>query len=360
MPREPTLDEITEAAGRGAAERDRDGAFPRDAFDALHAHGVIGRPPTGPGEARRLLALLSAVGRGDLSVGRILEGHVNVLLLLDLFGDDVLRDSYRGQAEAGALFGVWNTDRPGDPVTLDGDRLGGSKTFCTGVDGLSHAVITADTPHGRQMVLVSLDGRAVDRSWWTPLGMRASGSHVVDFAGVTADAAARLGGPDDYVAQPWFSAGAMRFLAVQVGGVHGLLDIAREHLMRTGRAGDPYQRQRLARLGALVETGWLWLARCASSWDALGLAPRSANAAEAVATVNMARGVIEAAALEALELVERSVGAAGMIAPHPLERRIRDLRTYLRQPNPDGALAAAGEAVAEGLWTPGSFSGDAL
>ena len=29
-----------------------------------------------------------------------------------------------------------------------------------------------------------------------------------------------------------------------------------------------------------------------------------------------------------------------MIAPHPLERLIRDLRTYLRQPNPDAALAA--------------------
>jgi hypothetical protein len=44
-----------------------------------------------------------------------------------------------------------------------------------------------------------------------------------------------------------------------------------------------------------------------------------------------------------------------MIAPHPLERLIRDLRTYLRQPNPDGALSALGSAIAEGTWRPGAF-----
>jgi hypothetical protein len=41
-----------------------------------------------------------------------------------------------------------------------------------------------------------------------------------------------------------------------------------------------------------------------------------------------------------------------MIAPHPLERLMRDLRTYLRQPNPDAALAAVGAAVANGIWDP--------
>ena len=41
-----------------------------------------------------------------------------------------------------------------------------------------------------------------------------------------------------------------------------------------------------------------------------------------------------------------------MIAPYPLERLMRDLRTYLRQPNPDGALASVGAAVTEGVWLP--------
>jgi len=68
--------------------------------------------------------------------------------------------------------------------------------------------------------------------------------------------------------------------------------------------------------------------------------------------MNAARGAIERAALNVMELAERSVGVAGMMAPHPLERLMRDLRTYLRQPNPDGAVASVGAAVAEGLWLP--------
>jgi Tfp pilus assembly protein PilW len=59
-----------------------------------------------------------------------------------------------------------------------------------------------------------------------------------------------------------------------------------------------------------------------------------------IACMNAARGAIERAALNVLERAERAVGVAGMMSPHPLERLIRDLRTYLRQLNPDGALAA--------------------
>jgi hypothetical protein len=54
-----------------------------------------------------------------------------------------------------------------------------------------------------------------------------------------------------------------------------------------------------------------------------------------------------------LDEAERAVGAAGMIAPHPLERLVRDLRTYLRQPNPDGALTSLGSSIANGIWVPG-------
>ncbi len=76
-----------------------------------------------------------------------------------------------------------------------------------------------------------------------------------------------------------------------------------------------------------------------------------------VATANAARGAVEAAALGVLEEAERGVGAAGLIAPHPLERLMRDLRTYLRQPNPDGALAGLGAAIADGRWEPGRTFG---
>ncbi len=349
-------DEVaSHAAALGAAERDADGGFPTAAFQELRRLGLVAAPPLRPGEIGKLLALLAAVGRGDLSVGRIYEGHVNALFLCAQFGTPSQTAAVQDLARAGHLFGVWNTDLPTDSVTIDQGKLIGSKTFATGVDGLSHALITASTAEGRQMLLVPLDGLPVDRSWWRPLGMRASGSHVVQFNGLTIAPDWLLGRPDDYVRPPWFGAGAIRFAAVQVGGMHAVFDAALEHLSRTGRAADPFQGHRIARMGIAVQSGYHWLETAGRAWRDAAATPAATDAAEAVVAVaNATRSAVEAAALSVLEEAERGVGAAGMISPHPLERRLRDLRTYLRQPNPDGALTALGAAVVRGDWHPGS------
>jgi hypothetical protein len=64
-------------------------------------------------------------------------------------------------------------------------------------------------------------------------------------------------------------------------------------------------------------------------------------AAEIVATVNLARLAIEAAAMDALALVERSLGLQAFLAGTEIERLRRDLATYLRQPAPDECLTEA-------------------
>jgi len=66
-----------------------------------------------------------------------------------------------------------------------------------------------------------------------------------------------------------------------------------------------------------------------------------------VGYVNMARTAIERVCLDTIELVERSVGVRGLLAPHPIERLVRDLTIYLRQPVPDAALTDAGRYALE-------------
>jgi alkylation response protein AidB-like acyl-CoA dehydrogenase len=344
----------TEAAARDAAARDADGAFPESAFRELRRLGLVAAPPLRPTDIGKLLSLLAAIGRGDLSVGRIYEGHVNAMLLCAEYGTPAQRADVEDVSRAGGLLGVWNTDHPARPVVDEDGVLVGSKTFSTGIDGLSRALITVPGPAGRLMLLVPLDRLPVDRSWWRPLGMRASGSHVVDFTGLAVEPGWIIGGPDDYVRQPWFGAGAIRFAAVQVGGLHAVFDAALDHLGRTGRAADPFQGHRLARMGIAVQSGYQWLETAASAWRDAAASPAATNAAQALlAVANATRTAVEAAAMAVLEDAERAVGAAGMIAPHPLERRMRDLRTYLRQPNPDGAMTALGAAIASGDWRPG-------
>ena len=338
---------LTELAGIDASERDQDGLFPEHAFEGLRQLGVVGKPPLQSVEVGCLLRVLAAIGRGNLSVGRIYEGHVNALLLIHWYGTPSQRTHFATSATGGALFGVWNTDLPENPVRMENGMLQGAKSFASGADGLSCAVITAARPEGRQMLIVPVKDLSTDRSWWKPLGMRASGSHVVSFNS-SVDIDFILGAPNDYIKEPLFSAGVIRCAAVHVGGAHAVLDAALEHMKRTNRATDPHQQHRLGQMATEVAGGYAWLDYAAARWARLDKLP----AATLIACMNAARGAIERAALNVMELAERSVGAAGMMAPHPLERLMRDLRTYLRQPNPDGALASVGAAVTNGVWLP--------
>ena len=347
------LAELSRKLGEKSADRDADCGFPTEAFAVLREAGLLAKPPIRPDEMKPLLRLLAAVGRGDLSVGRIFEGHVNACYVIARYGTDTQRKLYDGIAADTGVFGVWNTDAPDDPLRLDGSMLMGKKNFASGVDGLSHAIVTVTNETGRQMIIVPVAELDVDRAWWRPVGMRASGSHIADMTGLDVPSDWLLGQPDDYIAQPWFSAGAIRFVAVQVGGMHAVYDTAVAHLTRTGRATNPYQAHRLARMGAQVETGYLWLDRLAEAWaKAANNADAPGPSAYLMAAANASRMVVETAAMAVIQEAEQAIGAAGMIAPHPFERLMRDMRTYLRQPNPDGAAAAFGEAIARNEWSP--------
>ena len=87
-----------------------------------------------------------------------------------------------------------------------------------------------------------------------------------------------------------------------------------------------------------VETAKLWVAQAAT----IAEPPLRSRAPEQlVAYVNLARLSVEAAALELMQLTQRSVGLKAFLRPNPIERVSRDLATYLRQPGPDRALTDA-------------------
>ena len=62
---------LTDVAGAEAATRDQDGAFPVTAFKGLRQLGLVANPPLQTAQAPQLFRVLAAVGRGDLSVGRL-------------------------------------------------------------------------------------------------------------------------------------------------------------------------------------------------------------------------------------------------------------------------------------------------
>ncbi|MGF7211025.1 alkylation response protein AidB-like acyl-CoA dehydrogenase [Skermanella aerolata] len=338
--------------------------FPTEAVAALTQSGLLSAPlPPDyggcglgllPGTMRPLLDTLRAVGRVDLSVGRLYEGHCNALQLVAQFGTEAQFRQAALDTAVGHMFAVWNTQGARGIDLLDGDAgpvLDGEKTYCSGVGHISRPIVTvsSDRQDGLRMCLLRADELPLeaDSSAWTPLGMAASVSGVIRLADVAVRPDDLIGAPGDYQRQPWFSGGAVRFAAVQLGGAEALLDETITHLRRTGRDGDPYQTARVGSMAVLVESGRAWLIRAAEAADLVfGLPDFDAEAAtEAVHLANMTRTAIERICLDVMEHAVRSIGVAGLLRPHPLERRVRDLTTYLRQPAPDAALAAVGRHV---------------
>ena len=333
-----------------------EGSFPLADVAALERGGVLRAPfpaelggeglSGGPSAADSLFHMLRALGRGSLSLGRLYEGHVNAAALVARYGTIEQLGALAGLPEAGALLAVWNTDDGQEPLRLvaepDGWRLVGRKVLCSGAGFIERPLVTARDESGRFLMLVPRlrRGERADLSAWTPTGMQASATGCVDFTGLRVTDGDIIGDDDDYHRQPAFSGGAWRFAAVQLGGMEALLDLCRKQHVSTGRGKDPHQAARLGQAVMAVETARLWAERAAF------LAEVDNKDAEAtVAYVNLARLAVERAALDLMELVQRSIGLSSFIRPHPIERMVRDLATYLRQPAPDRALVSAAEWV---------------
>jgi alkylation response protein AidB-like acyl-CoA dehydrogenase len=371
--------ELAGALRLDAAETDHEGGFPAHSIALLHNAGLLtaalpsARGGESLGEANRgaeLLRTLAVIGRGSLVAGRLFEGHVNALQLIDRYGSEAQRARAADDARQGRLFGVWNTEaEDGVKLARQGESylLSGSKTFASGLGHVERAIVTASVDdgaaRGQQMLLLALDERPPieDRSFWRPLGMRASASYRAGFDGCHVGRDEFIGTIGDYYRQPTFGVGAIRFAAVQLGGAEAIFDETRRFLRELGRTADPFQRARVGEMAWRIEAGRLWLSAAgAHSSQALrGPIEADDRASERMlAYANMMRSAIEDVCLRIIELAERSIGARGLLRPEPVERMHRDLAHYLRQPAPDAALVQAGRHVlcdartADSLWTP--------
>ena len=337
-----------------AGVADRDSRFPSASFASLKKTGLLMAPvPRALGgfglcqgeDAHGLFRLLHLLGEGNLALGRIFEAHVNALELIWRYGDAAQARQAAEAAEHGHLFGLWVTDAP-DRLKLKDDAgrltLSGEKWFCSAAGVADRALVTADTAAGAQMLIAEImPGQAMTDRGIKLAGMRAATTGSVDLTGLAVDAAALIGGAGDYLREPSFSTGAWRSSAVALGGLAALIETARNELRARGRDGNPYQRMRFGQAVIAHETGRLWLSEAVTRVDAATGTGASAVAAATVAYVNLARIAIEAACLDAIRLIQRSLGLSAFMQGSAAERICRDLGVYLRQPAPDEALAEA-------------------
>ncbi|MBE9060882.1 acyl-CoA dehydrogenase family protein [cf. Phormidesmis sp. LEGE 11477] len=360
--------EIAEKAALNAASVDCIGGFPAEDFSALAEAGLLSAPlrsdlgGAGLGfdasQMGLLLQILKQIGRGNLSLGRVFEGHVNALQLVQTFATEEQIQTFAKDVHHQKVFGVWNAEAADGvklhPLGARRYRLEGSKTFCSGCGYVERPFVSGMLPDGGwQMCIVPMEKVevAVDPDWWQPPGMRASASYKVDFTGVEIGPNEVISEPGDYFRQPWLSGGVVRFAAVQLGGAEALFDATREYLQDLGRTDHPHQQARLGKMAIALEQGNLWLQgsaaqieRYAAIFGGMPSQPHP-NSAQLVGYCNMVRTAIEQICMDMIQLSERCIGTQGLLPPHPMERIIRDLTLYLRQPAFDASLTGIGEYV---------------
>jgi hypothetical protein len=324
-----------------AVALDQAGIFPAEDIEALRALGALAAPtPTALGglglgtEPEAALAVMDALrllGRGNLSVGRLFEAHVNALRLIHRYGTEAQARQAAQDAISGHLFGLWVTDAPGAPLTMTADGvLQGGKSPCSGAGHATRALVTA----GATLHVIELaPGTRADLSAWDAHGMRASASGAMNLTGLRAGLP--IGGPGDYLRQPDFSAGAWRTSAVTLGGMEALTAALRDTLAQRGHDAAPHQRARIGRALIAVETARLWVRRAALIGEAPGDPDDIAN------TVNLARLAVESACLDLIQITQRALGMAAFRRGTLTELLFRDLAMYLRQPAPDETLTEA-------------------
>lgn len=323
-------------------------------IDDLRDAGVLraALPPSAGGEgvgttpagARPCLVLMRQLGRANLSVARLVEGHINAVKLVFRYAGPSLCRRVAADVDAGALLGVWGADAT-PPVTLAGDRdepvLGGIKRFASGLGIVAAALVTCRTDDGIQLALVpATDPARMDASAWRMSGMRATASGLYDVSGLRLDGDALVGAPDDYFREPDFEGGVWRYAAAHLGGAEALYTHMVRQLDKARRAGDPHQASRIAGAAIACEGARLWLERACQVVEC-----EEGPAEDAAAYALLAREAVESACLTVIDIVDRALGTFAYDTTSPVERIRRDLSVFLRQAAPDAKRMRAARAL---------------
>lgn len=352
----PRQRELVELAGRladsfagRAAQHDRDGSFPFENYDEMREAGYLGLtvPEELGGRGASLSDLVLCQERlamGDASTALAVNMHVSPIgQLASLWQAEPtpqLEETLRGAADGSLIFASMSAEA-GDAVLMSsttearrvegGYRVTGNKIFGTESAVCTHFSTRARA--GGEVIFFRLprdvEGMTVKQTW-DVLGMRATQSNDFRLEDVFV--------PDEAVFYSYpvghFSGTLLKtvwgwsmptFGATYLGIGAGAMQLAREQVLKRGRAEDPQMQQLFAEMEVLLETARAVLARHAN--DMLSGALYS----DLTVQEGMARSVLAkyVATNNAVAIVDKAMHAVGGMAyfrRFPLERLYRDVR----------------------------------
>lgn len=371
------LDEVTRRLALTAAQFDQRAEFPRENFEILQQHGLLGltvAPELGGRGAglAEALRVLGAVAKGEPSTALILfmtyGYHAGCFGRTDAWPRDVYETMAREAASGIALIGGLRVERElGTPVrgglpatvarrTEHGWVIRGSKIYSTGSTGLSWYAVWAKTDEpeprvGTILVRAGTPGVRIEPAW-NHLGMRATVSHEVFFDDTLTPLpyAVDLRRPADWAPKPGEdnnTPGLWNALAISTI-YDGVARAGRDWLCQYLKARVPSNlgaalstlprvREKFGEIESLLYTNRV-LIRDATARAESGNAPSSVES-------NLVKYTTTGNSIRALEIALELTGNPGLSRDNPLERHYRDvLCSRIHSPQNDTILVAAGAA----------------
>jgi alkylation response protein AidB-like acyl-CoA dehydrogenase len=297
------------------------------------AQGLLDLPRPGRGQTPARHKALAEIGREDLSLARLAEAHVDAVAILAEAGR---------QAAPGALYGVWASEIPDQPLRLEhvasGFVLSGEKKFCTGAGLLDRALITVANP---EQLLVDVDLRVnpesvvFDGSSWITTAFAETNTASATFTEVPLDEQAIIGAPRWYLDRPGFWHGACGPASCWAGGAMGLVDYA-AHQSRA----DPHT---LAHLGAMYAEIWALESFLDTAGRQIDADPCNVPVAHTRALT--VRHLVEQACSEIMRRFARAYGPRPLAFDSEVSRRYHELDLYIRQSHAERDLESLGGSV---------------
>ncbi|AYD04355.1 acyl-CoA dehydrogenase family protein [Neorhizobium sp. NCHU2750] len=369
MPYDPvTLDATVRVLTDAAADADQTGQFPWAGIHAVHESGLLEstvalRYGGKGGTLVDAAYILAALGRGDPSValisamtifnhlGQATKSHwpdgLYRRLLAEAKQRPLLLNAARVEPELGSPA------RGGLPATrarrtASGWSITGRKRFVTGAHGLTHFLVWAQTDEtparvGTFVVPNGLPGIRIIENWKS-LGMRATGSHDVEYTDVEIPAENVLELVDPAIAQQDNRAHAainLAMTAIYLGAAEAAQDafIRFAHERVPANLGHPIARtERFVTLSGEIDL----LVSGARQIIFSTLESGQVDAERLIRARLLAGRQIR----EAAQIAVRGIGNPGLSADLGLERHFRDIQSVLvHAPQEDTAISILGRAA---------------
>lgn len=301
---------------------------------ALQATPQLPAPGAAAGATLVRWRALAALAAQDLAACKLAEAHWDALT--------ILQDLKVSPPPDARIWSVWAAENPRAPLQLQsgaaGEVLVGSKSWCSGADITTHALLTCEDAQGEPgfaMVDMRAPGITPQGQGWQALGMRHVATPTVQFERTPAT---WLGARSVYLQRPGFWHGGAGIAACWYGAACEIAQLLRQRL----HAEQPHAAAHLGAMFTQLRAARAMLHQLAQRIDAAPLEPF-------VEEVQALRGFVRGMATLIIERSARAMGPGPLCTDAAHAQRCADLAVWCTQHHAekdDEALGRQSQAAA--------------